>query len=288
MVLEPLAFLFDELSNPSPTVLVWKKCAESALPRLRAFELLFPLPSSYSHMKRVLITGANRGLGLDLTRQSLERGDTVFAACRHPDAATDLYELAAQHAGRLTIIQLDVTDEASIQAAHEAVKAATDGLELLINNAGIYPGAGPEDPENQHLGQLTADSALNVLRVNAVGPLLVAQAFLDLLRAGTKARILSLSSGQGSLTWKASGDPYHYSASKAALNMYMRALAAEIGQYGVLSVLVDPGWVRTGMGGSSAAQDPTVAAKGILRLADQLHAEENGGFVTWQNEHVPW
>ncbi|HLK96848.1 MAG TPA: SDR family NAD(P)-dependent oxidoreductase, partial [Hymenobacter sp.] len=75
-------------------------------------------------MKRVLITGANRGLGLDLTRQSLERGDTVFAACRRPDAATDLRELAAQHPGRLTLVQLDVTDEASIQAAQEVVRAA--------------------------------------------------------------------------------------------------------------------------------------------------------------------
>jgi NAD(P)-dependent dehydrogenase (short-subunit alcohol dehydrogenase family) len=239
-------------------------------------------------MKRVLITGANRGLGLELTRQALERGDLVFATCRRPESATDLHTLAGQHPGRLTIVALDVTDEASIGAAHAAVKAATDGLDLLINNAGVYPGAGPEDPANQRLGHFTADVALQVLRVNAVGPLLVAQAFLDLLRAGTKPRILSLSSGQGSLTWKASGDPYHYSASKATLNMYMRALAAEIGQYGVLSMLVDPGWVRTGMGGTTAAQDPAVAAKGILRLAEQLHDEENGSFVTWQNEFVPW
>ncbi len=239
-------------------------------------------------MKRVLITGANRGLGLELARHALERGNTVFATCRRPDAATNLHQLAAGADGRLHVVQLDVTDEASIRAAHAAVQAATDGLDLLINNAGVYPGAGPEDPENQRLGQLTADSALHVLRVNAVGPLLVAQAFLDLLRAGTKARILSLSSGLGSLEWKASGDPYHYSASKATLNMYMRALAAEIGQYGVLSVLVDPGWVRTSMGGSAAAQDPAVAAKGILRLAEQLHDEENGSFVTWQNQHVPW
>lgn len=239
-------------------------------------------------MKRVLITGANRGLGLELTHQALERGDTVFATCRRPEAATDLHQLASQHVGRLTLVPLDVTDEASIGAARTTVQAATDGLDLLINNAGVYPGAGPEDPENQRLGQFTAEVALQVLRVNAVGPLLVAQAFLDLLRAGTKARILSLSSGQGSITWKAAGDPYHYSASKATLNMYMRALAAEIGHYGVLSVLVDPGWVRTGMGGTAAAQDPAVAAKGILRLADQLHDEENGSFVTWQNEFVPW
>ncbi|SHK93856.1 SDR family oxidoreductase [Hymenobacter psychrotolerans] len=239
-------------------------------------------------MKRVLITGANRGLGLELTRQSLERGDTVFATSRRPEAATELQQLAGQYPGHLTLVQLDVTDEASIRAAHDTVQAATGSLDLLINNAGTYPGMGPEDPENQRLGQFTAEGALQVLRVNAVGPLLVAQAFLDLLRAGTKARILSLSSGQGSLAWKASGDPYHYSASKATLNMYMRALAAEIGQYGVLSVLVDPGWVRTGMGGNQAAQDPAVAAKGILRLADQLHAEENGSFVTWQNQHVPW
>ncbi|WP_324676515.1 SDR family oxidoreductase [Hymenobacter sp. GOD-10R] len=239
-------------------------------------------------MKRILITGANRGLGLELTRQYLERGDQVFAASRQPDAATELQQLQAQYPDHLFPITLDVTDDASLTAAHAAVRAKTDGLEILINNAGIYPGASADEPTNQRLGQLTVQGAMHVMQTNALGPILVAQQFLDLLQNGVKARILSLSSGLGSLTWKSSGDPYHYSASKAALNMYMRSLAAEVGHYGIISVLVDPGWVRTGMGGSGATLPPSDSARGIIRIADQLHIEENGSFLTWQGQPVPW
>ena len=236
---------------------------------------------------RVFITGANRGLGLELTRQYLERGDQVFAASRQPADAGDLQRLRRQYPDRLTLLPLDVTNAASIASAVIAVGTATNGLDVLVNNAGVYPHAGSGDA-HQRLGQLTHDDALETMQVNAIGPLLVAQALLPLLRAGRKGRILSISSGQGSLTWKATGDPYHYSASKAALNMYMRSLAAEIGHLGLVSVLVDPGWMRTEMGGEHATQEPADSARGIIRLAEQLHTEENGSFLTWQGQAVPW
>ncbi|WP_310393616.1 SDR family oxidoreductase [Hymenobacter sp.] len=236
---------------------------------------------------RVFITGANRGLGLELTRQYLERGDQVFAASRQPADATDLQQLHQRYADRLVLLPLDVASADSIAAAVQAVSAATAGLDVLINNAGVYPHAGSGDA-HQRLGHLTHDDAIETMQVNAIGPLLVAQALLPLLRAGQKGRILSMSSGQGSLTWKATGDPYHYSASKAALNMYMRSLAADIGHQGLISVIVDPGWMRTDMGGEAATQEPADSARGIIRLAEQLHAEENGSFVTWQGQPVPW
>lgn len=235
-------------------------------------------------MQRILITGANRGLGLELTRQYLERGDQVLAASRQPDAARELQALRRQYPERLILLTLDVTDDASIAAAAQAAAQAVDGLDVLVNNAGVYQPGG----QAQALSQLSAVAAVETFRINAVGPLLVSQALLPLLRASGKARIVSISSGLGSLTWKASGDPYHYSASKAALNMYMRSLAAEVGHQGILSVVVDPGWMRTGMGGDHATQEPADSARGIIRLAEQLHAEENGSFVTWQNQPVPW
>ena len=236
---------------------------------------------------RVFITGANRGLGLELTRQYLERGDHVFAASRTPADATELQQLQQQYADRLVLLPLDVTNAGSIASAAQTVSATTNSLDLLINNAGVYPHAGSGDA-HQRLGQLTHDDAIETMQVNAIGPLLVSQALLPLLRAGHKGRIISISSGQGSLTWKASGDPYHYSASKAALNMYMRSLAAEVGHMGLISVIVDPGWMRTDMGGDHATQEPTESARGIIRLVEQLHAEENGSFVTWQGQPVPW
>ncbi len=237
-------------------------------------------------MQRILITGANRGLGLELTRQYLERGDQVVAASRQPEAARELQALRRQYPERLALVALDVTDDASIAAAAAAAAQVVDGLEVLVNNAGVYQPGGPAAA--QRLGQLTAAAAAETFLVNAVGPLLVSQALLPLLRAGRKGRIVSISSGLGSLTWKASGDPYHYSASKAALNMYMRSLAAEVGHQGLVSVIVDPGWMRTGMGGDHATQEPADSARGIIRLVEQLHTEENGGFVTWQNQPVPW
>ncbi|WP_426059519.1 SDR family oxidoreductase [Hymenobacter sp. B1770] len=236
---------------------------------------------------RAFITGANRGLGLELTRQYLERGDQVFAASRNPTDAAELQQLQQQYADRLVLLPLDVTDAASIAAAVQTVSSNTDALDVLINNAGVYPHAGSGDG-HQRLGQLTHEDAIETMQVNAIGPLLVSQALLPLLRAGNKGRILSISSGQGSLTWKATGDPYHYSASKAALNMYMRSLAAEVGHMGLISIIVDPGWMRTDMGGDHATQEPADSARGIIRLADQLHAEENGSFVTWQGQPVPW
>ena len=236
---------------------------------------------------RSFITGANRGLGLELTRQYLERGDQVFAASRHPGQATELQQLSSQYADRLVLLPLDVTNAASIAAVEHLVRNNADSLDILINNAGVYPHAGSGDA-HQRLGQLTHEDAIETMQVNAIGPLLVSQALLPLLRAGRKGRIISISSGQGSLTWKATGDPYHYSASKAALNMYMRSLAAEIGNQGLISVIVDPGWMRTDMGGELAVQEPADSARGIIRLAEQLHAEENGSFVTWQGQPVPW
>jgi len=243
-------------------------------------------------MKSVLITGANRGLGLELTRQYLERGDQVFAAARQPEGATELQALGQQFQGRLVVLPLDVTSAESLTAAYQQVAAATDHLDILINNAGIlpgHPGSGIDDSsEAQKLGQLRYDDAMQVFGTNAVGPLLVTQQFLPLLKAGRKSRVVSLSSGLGSLELKASGSHYHYSASKAAMNMYMRTVAAEAGHHGIISIMVDPGWMRTDMGGNGAALPAADSARGIIRLTDQLHAEENGSLLTWQGKPVAW
>ena len=122
---------------------------------------------------RAFITGANRGLGLELTRQYLERGDQVFAACRQPSAAAELQTLKQQYADRLVLLPLDVTSAASIAAAVATVQETADALDVLLNNAGVYPHAGSGDA-HQRLGQLTHDDAMETLQVNAVGPLLVA------------------------------------------------------------------------------------------------------------------
>lgn len=232
-------------------------------------------------MKRVLITGSNRGIGLALARESLARGDRVFATCRHPDEADELHAVAAEHGDRLTILRLDVTDEETIAESVEAVKSQEDGLELLINNAGI-------SPSGERLGRLDADTMLHTFHVNAVGPMMVAQGTLDLLRSGDDPKILNISSRLGSLTQKSSGGRYSYSSSKAALNMLTRALAFDLRSDGIAVLTMHPGWVQTDMGGSGAPVAPAESARGILQVADELTMSHTGEFYTYQGREVPW
>ena len=232
-------------------------------------------------MKRVLMTGSNRGIGLALARESLARGDRVFATCRHPDEADDLHALAADYADRLTILRLDVTDEETIEASVEAVQSEEDGLELLINNAGV-------SPSGERLGRLDADTMLNTFHVNAVGPVIVAQAYLDLLRSGHDPKIVNISSRLGSLAQKSSGGRYSYSSGKAALNMLTRALAFDLRSDGITVLTMHPGWVQTDMGGSGAPVAPSDSAQGILRVADELTMSDTGEFYTYQGREVPW
>jgi NAD(P)-dependent dehydrogenase (short-subunit alcohol dehydrogenase family) len=240
-----------------------------------------------SRGRRVLITGASRGLGLEFARRYLERGDRVFATCRRPAAARALAALAAAHADRLTIVPLDVTDARSIRAAQGAVGRKVDGLDLLINNAGIYSIRGSADP-TERLGELRFEDALLLLRANAVGPLMVTQQYLDLLAAGRRSRVVAISSEYGSVSQNTAGFPYYYAASKAALNMLMRSLAAEARRHGIVTALLDPGWVSTDMGGPEAPVTPPRSVAGMMRVIDGLGARDNGRFFTWEGRAAPW
>jgi NAD(P)-dependent dehydrogenase (short-subunit alcohol dehydrogenase family) len=238
-------------------------------------------------MSRVLITGANRGLGLEFTRQYLERGAHVFAGCRQPAAAISLHTLQARCPQRLSIVPLDVADADAIGKAHDVVHSQTESIDILINNAGIYSSHGSDEPL-ERLGKLSFEEALKVLRVNAVAPLLVAQQFLGLLRASRGAKLINISSGYGSVSANTGGFPYYYSASKAALNMFMRSLAADAKRWGIITVLLDPGWVRTDMGGAGAPLMPKKVVAAMLRLIDALTRRHNGRFLSWQGDEQDW
>jgi len=238
-------------------------------------------------MQRILITGANRGLGLAFTRRYLERGERVFAGCRRPETARQLHELQATYPQCLTVVSLDVADADSIRASHAVVRSQVAGLDVLINNAGIYSSRGSDEPL-ERLGTLNFEDALTVLRVNAVAPSIVAQQYLDLLQAGRDAKLVSISSGYGSVSANTGGFPYYYSASKAALNMFMRSLAADTKRWGIITVLLDPGWVSTDMGGPSAPITPQQAADGMIRVIDTLTPRHNGRFFTRQGREQVW
>jgi NAD(P)-dependent dehydrogenase (short-subunit alcohol dehydrogenase family) len=231
---------------------------------------------------RVVVTGANRGLGLEFARQLLARGDRVFATCRQPGAAGALQALAADHPQNLTITALDVADPDSIDAAYADIQPQTAALDLLINNAGMSPGG------TERLGRFEQDLMLRTLAINAVGPMLVVQRFLDLVKAGDRPKIVNITSGLGSLTNRNGGGAYSYSASKAALNMYTRTLMFDVKKHGIITIVMDPGWVKTDMGGSNAWITPEVSIGGMLAVIDGLTPEHSGRFFLYDGAEIPW
>jgi NAD(P)-dependent dehydrogenase (short-subunit alcohol dehydrogenase family) len=239
----------------------------------------------------VLVTGASRGMGLEFVRQYLERGERVFAGCRNPLRSAGLNTLKAAHPDELTLLTLDVADADSLRRARALIEGKIRSLDLLINNAGVFSlrqDAQADPGDTQTLGRLNAEEALTFFRINATGAVLAAQEFAGLLKTGKNPKIASLSSGYGSIGSNTGGFPYHYSASKAALNMYMRSCAADLKGSGIAVVILDPGWVRTEMGGPQASLAPEESVAGMINVIDKLSLAQTGSFLTWQGNEETW
>ncbi|NDJ53624.1 MAG: SDR family oxidoreductase [Chloroflexi bacterium] len=230
---------------------------------------------------QVMITGANRGIGLEFVRQLLERGDTVFATARQPDEASALGHLADLYPDHLTIAALDVTDPSSIEEAYQEIGTQTERLDLLINNAGMLV-------RGERFGILEHDTLLNTLHTNAVGPMLVAQRFYDLLKHGAQPRLINMTSQLGSIARARGGGNYSYNASKAALNMLTRMTALRIKDEGIITIMMHPGWVRTDMGGDSASLSVVESVTAMLTVIDALTLEDAGRFLQWDGSELPW
>ena len=239
-------------------------------------------------MQRILITGAGRGIGLELARQYAARGDRVLAGCRDIERAPELRALIDGHRGQVSVLPLEVTDVASLTAAVRQAYQEVDGLDILINNAAINPDDATVDgPDGQRL--LDDTRTLEVFNVNVVAPVRVAQAFTSLLTHGTAPRVVNISSGAGSLTYATDGgDGYIYAASKAALNMMTRTYAWTVRDQGITAVMIDPGWVKTDMGGAGADLEPEESARGLLTVIDGLIPKDAGRFLRYDGAEVPW
>lgn len=228
--------------------------------------------------ERIFLTGAGRGLGLELVRQYLAAGARVFAAARNPDAP-ELVALGDAHPGALVRLRLDVTSDAELAAAVAQVRAQTTALDLVINNAAIHR-------RGMELGSFERQPMLDVLHTNAVAPMLVGQAFLELLRAGTNPRLVNISTQVGSFTWNRNGKSPLYAASKAALNMYVRAFAREAA--GITTIAVHPGWVQTDMGGPEATLTKAQSVGHLRALFDRLTPSDNAQFFNYDGALHPW
>ncbi|MBS0195609.1 MAG: SDR family oxidoreductase [Planctomycetes bacterium] len=220
-----------------------------------------------------LITGVNRGIGLELARQLAARGDTVLGTAREPETAAE----AAKVVSRL--VRLDVTDPAALAALGAALGDAP--IDVLINNAGV-------SSSSKTLADCTAQELQRVFMVNSTAPILVAQAALDLLAKGKRKLIVNVTSQLGSISTNTGGSSYAYRASKAALNMLTRSMANELGPRGFICVALHPGWVRTDMGGANAPLVPARAVAALLRLVDRFDASDNGRFLNFDGTTLPW
>lgn len=231
----------------------------------------------------ILITGANRGIGLELVRQYLTRGERVFATARQPDSAIDLHTLKEAFPDQLTMVTLDVSDDDAIQQAAQTVREHIDSLDLLINNAGINPPG-----QSQRFGAVESAQMLRVLHVNTVAPLMVIQAFYDLLKAAEQSIVVNVSSQMGAFDWKRGGGFYGYSPSKTALNMVTHLLGADLGGDGITAITVHPGWVQTDMGGANASLTVEESAGGMVQLIDGITSADAGKFYNWNGTPHAW
>ena len=231
-------------------------------------------------MSTIVITGANRGLGLELARSFAGRGHTVIAGCRDPDSATELRAVTP------AVLAVDTGDSASIDAFVAAI--GDSAVDVLINNAGIARNPAASDDERDVLAQ-PVEHFIGQIQVNAVGPMLLVRGLLPHLRRSSNGRVVNVSSQVGSMeVAKTIGRDVGYAASKAALNMITVKLAARLSDDGIIVVALHPGYLRTAMGGPGAAMEADDAARQIADLVDSLTPEQTGQFLRWDGTIHPW
>lgn len=236
-------------------------------------------------MPSILITGANRGIGLEFARQYAADGWDVLACCRNPGAAADLEKIAAAGA-RLRILPLDVTDHDAIVALSQSLSDRP--LDILLNNAGIIgPVPIPENIGLQHFGSIDYALWERVLRTNTLAPVRMAETLLPNLEAGGQKKIVTLSSSIGSLTERDT-PAMAYATSKAALNKALRLLAGVLRDRGISVGIYCPGYVQTRMDFGGADVTPADSVAALRHLIDELTPERSGEFLRYNGERVAW
>ena len=234
---------------------------------------LSSLPAVASADTTVLVTGANRGIGLEYARQLSAKGYTVIGTARAPERAEELAAVADQ------VEQLDVADPASVAALAERLDGVA--IDILINNAGIF------DRRDETIDKVDFDVMAQTFAVNTMGPLRVTQALMPNLRAGERKVVIGMSSGLGSIE-KSTGRWYSYRSSKTALNSVNKVLSQELADEGFIFTVLHPGWVQTDMGGSSATYTPQESVAGLVKVIEGLGPEDNGAFYDFQGQPIPW
>lgn len=231
-------------------------------------------------MSNVLITGANRGIGLEFTRQYAEAGWQVFACSRHMDSEA-LNKLADQHTGKVRLFTLDVSDKEQIEKL--AQQLSDTPIDVLINNAGIYPGGNKEN-----FGTIDYDAWVKAFQVNTMAPLKMAESFIENVAKSSEKKIVNITSKMGSIDDNTSGGYYLYRSSKTALNMVVKSLSLDLAPRGITTVVLHPGWVQTDMGGSHAPTPPERSVAGMRSVIAGLSQKDSGKFYDFNGQEILW
>ncbi len=229
-------------------------------------------------MPTVLVTGANRGLGLEFCKQYAGKGWKVIACCRYPEHAIELNSIAGQYS--LQIEALDVANFDQIDTLSK--KLSNCVIDVLINNAGIYGDRGND------FGHLSYTEWLNSLTINTLAPVKIVEAFLPQIKQGHKKLIVSISSLMGSIADNGSGGSILYRSSKAALNASMKSLSIDLKRHAIGVLILHPGWVQTDMGGVNALIDTKTSVGGMCAVIDGFNLNLTGCFINYDGKALPW
>ena len=228
----------------------------------------------------VLITGASRGIGLEMVKYGIEHNWRVFACCRHPQQADSLFSLAKLANGRVSVHVADMYELATIQALSYELR--NEAIDILINNAGIY------GSDKNKFGHVDVQSWINTFQVNSIAPLKVAEALLEQVRMGDKKIIACMSSKMASMDDNGSGGSYIYRSSKAALNAVVKSMSVDLKQDGIKCVALHPGWVKTEMGGPNAEITTRECVTSLFNILRSLKTEDSGRFIDIDGTDIPW
>ncbi|MBA2939422.1 SDR family oxidoreductase [Paenibacillus sp. CGMCC 1.16610] len=229
----------------------------------------------------IVITGANRGLGYELTLAAVQRGHKVIAGNRSPQEDVNLLELVSRFPGQVKPVQLDVCDEASIVRLAETLRADKQTVDAVINNAGILLGRGVA------LEELPIEDVVRSFEVNLFGPMMLIKHMLPLMEEGSSRAILNISSEAGSMS-NAYGGDFPYAISKTAINMFSKQLKRYVKNRGIRVYAIHPGWIKTDMGGEKAPGDPVESANGIIDILEmKKEIDSESFFVNYKGEPMP-
>ena len=232
-------------------------------------------------METTLITGANRGIGLEFSRQLAEDGWCVLACSRDLEKSDALNKLAAEYPERITLYALDVTDHGQIEKLSQTL--ANKPIDLLINNAGVFP-----DINDRSFGQTDYDSWAHAFLVNTMAPLKMAEEFIAQITQSSRKTIVTITSKMGSVADNGSGGSYIYRSSKSAVNMVIKSIAIDLESNDIISVLLHPGWVRTDMGGPSGLISVEQSVSGMLSVIREVTSADSGKFIAYDGQIIPW